>query len=145
MLKSKRNFQWNNPINKVVWWAPASKQDLFIDELISFQDDFENFRMFTMADSLERADILVDNLKWLYPSSLLYFISGVLEKYSDYPITGMLRFYSGQRPYSGNDFLIAKRFLEVNNRLITSQTTTTVDGFSVMLMIMANLTMTQKH
>ncbi len=58
---------------------------------------FERFRMFTMTDTAEQADWLVS---FVYPRSLLYFISGVLERDPDHkstvlPLVGMQRFYLG--------------------------------------------------
>ncbi|MFD3579700.1 hypothetical protein [Streptomyces sp. NPDC058644] len=56
---------------------------------------FDRFRMFTMTDPAERADHLVP---FLYPRSLLYFISGLLERGPSQqsvvtPIAGMQHWY----------------------------------------------------
>jgi hypothetical protein len=58
--------------------------------------------MFTMSDENERNDQLIPKLKLVYPHSLLYFISGVLEKDGggDMPIVGMQRYFDA-RLYSG--------------------------------------------
>ncbi|HRF79993.1 MAG TPA: hypothetical protein PL070_07900, partial [Flavobacteriales bacterium] len=65
--------------------------------------DQRRFRMFTMTDENERNDQLIPKLKLIYPHSLLYFISGVLEKdgEGDMPIVGMQRYYDA-RLYSGS-------------------------------------------
>jgi hypothetical protein len=60
----------------------------------------DGFRMFTMSDERERADRLVPVL---YPHSLLYFVSGVVEGDADTPIVGMQRFYDPAR-YPDVDF-----------------------------------------
>ncbi|MBE0576874.1 MAG: hypothetical protein IH613_13375 [Desulfuromonadales bacterium] len=70
--------------------APASTFDLLAETLTGQQERIGGFRMFTMADNKERQDRLVP---FLYPHSLLYFVSGVVESYADIPIIGMQRFY----------------------------------------------------
>ena len=57
--------------------------------LINNQVVFKKFRMFTMTDELEKED----DCKAIYPASLLYLISGILEDRDDTPIAGMMRFY----------------------------------------------------
>lgn len=59
------------------------------------QDLIRRFRLFTMADTAERADHLVPGL---YPRSLLYLVSGLLERDADgrsvhVPVAGMQRYY----------------------------------------------------
>ncbi|MHB1312518.1 MAG: hypothetical protein ACYC3L_10935 [Gemmatimonadaceae bacterium] len=87
----------------VVLMAPACRTRLFADMLEHFGQRINSFRCFTMDDERERADQLV---KALYPHSLLYFISGVLEKRADEPLLGMQRYLTGaaahyQRPDTG--------------------------------------------
>lgn len=57
------------------------------------------FRMFTMTDDNERRDGLIPKAGLIYPHSLLYFISGVLEKdgEGDMPLVGMQRYYDATR------------------------------------------------
>ena len=58
---------------------------------------FRQFRMFTMDDDHERTDRLVSVV---YPRSLLYFVSGVVEREDDgknafdMPLVGMERYYA---------------------------------------------------
>jgi hypothetical protein len=47
-------------------------------------------RIFGMGDELERKDAI---LSAVYPASLLYFVSGVLEDDRDMPLLGMERYY----------------------------------------------------
>jgi len=56
-------------------------------------------RIFGMGDELERKDAILSSV---YPASLLYFVSGVLEDDRDMPLLGMERFYG--YPYEGQGF-----------------------------------------
>jgi hypothetical protein len=56
-------------------------------------------RIFGMGDALERRDAIAGPL---YPASLLYFVSGVLEKERDAPLLGMERFHCS--PYNSAAF-----------------------------------------
>lgn len=51
------------------------------------------FRTFAMRDEIERNDRM---LGVLYPHSLLYFVSGILETEVDMPLVGMQRFFDEQ-------------------------------------------------
>jgi hypothetical protein len=90
--------------NHVVFLAPACTLDAFDSVMRQKPELYATFRMFAMHDDLEASDTLVTTVPALYPSSLLYFISGVLENESDKPIVGMQRFSSGKQPYVGNPF-----------------------------------------
>lgn len=76
---------------QVVFLAPACNFELLGTTLQDYAHRLHTVRMFTMADGLEQKDHLVPVL---YPRSLLYFISGVLEGSADIPIVGMQRFFS---------------------------------------------------
>jgi hypothetical protein len=80
----------------VIFLAPAISYDLMADMVRDNENLIGGFRMFTMSDELERKDKL---LWYLYPYSLLYFVSGVVEghKWGDEPIFGMQRFMEHQR------------------------------------------------
>ncbi|GHF82448.1 hypothetical protein [Thalassotalea marina] len=120
LLQHKRKFGWANEVRKTIWWAPACKYDLFIRELLNHPNDFGEFRMYTMPDKLEKVDFLINQIPWLYPSSLLYFISGVLEKSRDYALGGMLRYYTGKKPYTSSELGKVKTFIESNKQLVRS-------------------------
>ena len=79
----------------VVLMAPACRTEFFADVLAHHGARVRDFRCFTMEDAREKADRLVPAI---YPHSLLYFISGVLEDESDKPILGMERFLTGSAP-----------------------------------------------
>lgn len=76
----------------VIFLAPASNAELTAGMLNRHQSRIENFRMFTMTDHYEKNDVLLKT-RLLYPHSLLYFVSGVVEGGHDVPLTGMARFF----------------------------------------------------
>ncbi len=77
----------------VIYLAPAATMELTAKTLANQGHRIRNFRMFAMTDENEKADVLVDQVKFFYPHSLLYFVSGVVEDETDMPLTGMQRFY----------------------------------------------------
>jgi hypothetical protein len=81
--------------------APASRSDAFSKVLAAHGGRIAAFRMFTMTDELESQDQL---LSIIYPRSLLYFISGVLEGEPDVPLVGMNRFNADKDLFNATDF-----------------------------------------
>lgn len=83
---------------KLFLLAPAVRQSLFADAIGKAQGLLESCEMFTMTDEYERKDpVLGKDYGFIYPSSLLYCVSGMFEEkgieaYPDSPILGMLRF-----------------------------------------------------
>jgi hypothetical protein len=78
----------------VVLLAPACTFE-HLALALEHQDLVERFRLFTMADSAERKDHLVPGL---YPRSLLYLVSGLLERDASgrsahVPVAGLQRYY----------------------------------------------------
>ncbi|WP_444994780.1 hypothetical protein [Aliikangiella sp. IMCC44359] len=122
-----KNQQIPTPINidHLFLLAPAARNDLFHQQIISpelaGEKRFNQFRMFTMKDSFERDDNLVKLIPGLYPSSLLYFISGVLETKADSPICGMTRHQKQTSVYSEPMFKDIENFLSSAGRLVTSK------------------------
>lgn len=129
LLKQRRARNWLVPVKKICWWAPACHADLFLDQIIEHQSDYHQFRMYTMKDSYERNDALVNAFPWIYPSSLLYFISGVLEDEADTPLAGMARYHQQQGPYKGSPFDAINKFLHESQRLVLSKTGLGDPGF----------------
>ena len=85
LLNSIESNYPNLKIRKIALLAPACRCELFHQEVLTKPSRFESVRIFTMSDSYEKNDALVDDLPKFYPRSLLYFISGVLEnKGKDY-------------------------------------------------------------
>lgn len=74
----------------IIFEAPASTMERTATTIRDQSTRIDGFRMFTMNDDHERSDQLVP---LLYPHSLLYFVSGVVESNEDSPIVGMHRFY----------------------------------------------------
>ncbi len=78
--------------------APAVRQDLFAKAIDSAGHLVERCRMITMTDHAERRDpVLGTDLGYIYPSSLLYLVSGMFEEqgktaYPDAPLVGLQRF-----------------------------------------------------
>jgi hypothetical protein len=106
----------------VVFLAPAVTYARFGDTLKQFGDRIRSFRMFAMQDQLERDDqVWGDDLngkpdwrRFIYPSSLLYLVSGILESKEaadgkltdepDMPLVGMQRYFTGSGTYGDKDF-----------------------------------------
>ena len=122
LLKVKAVSYPDLKIRNITFLAPACTTELFHDELVSKQDRFEKFRMFTMHDKFETEDQLV---KRIYTRSLLYFISGVLEPDEvDMPLAGLELHSRGNFPYQSEKQLAVSSFLrEVGGkRLVLSVT-----------------------
>lgn len=90
----------------IVLLAPANRFDDFARVLADRSASVRNIRMFAMTDENESNDRLVPII---YPRSLLYFVSGVLEGEPDVPIMGM------QRYFALNDQFSAEKFPDVAN------------------------------
>lgn len=100
------DFKFKN----ICFLAPACRMDNFASTATDNRGLFENFRMFTMTDAYESKDQLLGPI---YPRSLLYAISGVLEEEqkddktvsaSDMPILGMERYLKNPKTYPAADF-----------------------------------------
>lgn len=82
----------------IVLLAPAVRMDLFADAIAKAGSVVARRRIYTMSDELEQADAVLGHDKgYIYPSSLLYLVSGVFEQigtspYLDAPLVGMQRF-----------------------------------------------------
>jgi hypothetical protein len=85
----------------IILLAPANRTDEFADILSKRPASVSNFRMFAMKDEVEQRDQLVPII---YPRSLLYLVSGLLEGDVDVPIMGMQRFTNGKDTFSQAQF-----------------------------------------
>jgi hypothetical protein len=94
--------------HRVVMLAPGCDFDLFKSSIVDHADRVEAFRMFTMRDEAEAKDAMVPVV---YPRSLLYFVSGVLEKDAPLPIVGLQRCHSGGAPYDAAALLVVRGYL----------------------------------
>ncbi len=108
----------------IIFLAPAITHDLFAKMLREHSDRVGKFRMFAMRDELERDDQVwgqdndlpggQDWRRFIYPSSLLYLVSGILESglspdgkwvdQADMPLVGMERFLSQAQIYPDAEF-----------------------------------------
>jgi hypothetical protein len=75
----------------IVFIAPACTFAVFADALKQAAGRIAHLRIFGMGDPIEMKNAIAGPL---YPASLLYFVSGVLEDEPDEPILGMQRFYT---------------------------------------------------
>lgn len=106
----------------VVLLAPANRFESFARTITRHAGAVENFRMFAMSDELEQEDRL---LSIIYPRSLLYFVSGVLEGGFDAPILGMQRFVIEHETFDERDFpevaAVRDWFRKNGNRTVWSE------------------------
>jgi hypothetical protein len=86
----------------VIFIAPAVTFQFLNQTLVSNGTRVGRMRIFGMDDQKETANALVPAVPFLYPASLLYFVSGVLEDEADKPLVGMQRYYSGRPPYDAS-------------------------------------------
>jgi hypothetical protein len=118
MLETIRSKQLPITISSVTFLAPACRLDLFKDAIVRTKAQ-RRFRMFTMTDEIEQADRLVPVL---YPRSLLYFISGALERDADTPLAGMQRHLKSATTNAGGDFDEVRTWLKESHRATYSPT-----------------------
>ena len=114
------------PIDMVLL-APAVTYERFAATLSYPRQRMRHFRMFALSDALERgsqhwcsdaARGVSDWRRFVYPASLLYLISGVLESREcdgevtdepDMPLLGMQRYFSQTSVYRSDDFPAVER------------------------------------
>lgn len=75
----------------LVFIAPACTFAVFASAMNQASSRIAHLRIFGMSDPLEMKNAIAGPI---YPASLLYFVSGVLEDESDEPILGMQRSYT---------------------------------------------------
>jgi hypothetical protein len=120
-----QNFAFAN----VILLAPAATfgdfaeyvKEPFLDKSTGL---YTSVRIFGMCDQAEQQDVLVP---LLYPRSLLYFVSGVLETDTDgsslvdWPIIGMQRFYQDATTYSDGNVADVRTFVgDLDGRVVWS-------------------------
>lgn len=125
----------NIKVNNLVFLAPACRSELFNEQVVQKTERFNEIRIFTMSDNYEVDDKLIDGFGIIYPHSLLYFISGILEEKGEKPdahILGLERHINWSK-YMKHDHLksINTYLNEPNkNRLVLSVTNTELSGLS---------------
>jgi hypothetical protein len=101
----------------IVLLAPACTFWAFETTIQQDSKLFSSFRVFGMTDEAECKDAIVP---FVYTRSLLYFVSGLLEKgrqgnaYADVPLVGMQRFYLHADVYASTDEVYVQKY--VNDR-----------------------------
>jgi hypothetical protein len=123
-LANSRRYLPETLKQDVVFLAPAITYDQFAQTLRDHGSLVGKFRMFAMKDEFERDDQVWghdeelkrarDWRRFVYPSSLLYLVSGILESSHssegawvdepDMPLVGMERFFSNLKTYPDLDF-----------------------------------------
>lgn len=99
----------------VIFLAAAVTVELFAKTLAGHGSRIGNFRSFALKDPVECGDKLIP---FIYPRSLLYFMSGVCEQedrdaedIGDVPLVGMQRYCENQRVYRDQDIETVRAFL----------------------------------
>lgn len=82
-------------IRNLIMLTPACTCDLFARTVLPHADAIATLRIIDLEDALERADPVVRWLPLAYPRSLLYLISGLLEKTPATPLLGLARHVYG--------------------------------------------------
>lgn len=90
-------------LKNLIFLAPACSFTLFDRALVGHRQSllFDHFRMFALSDPLEAG---YWEIPAVYPRSLLYFVSGVVEtengqSAADLPLVGMQRYYTDAATY----------------------------------------------
>jgi hypothetical protein len=95
----------------VVFLAPACTFTFLTEQLPTFQKRVRGIRLFGLKDERECS-------YWEVPllarGSLLYIVSGLLEKEADTPLVGMQRYYLGKPPYDIAELKLAREYLQGN-------------------------------
>lgn len=111
----------------IIFMAPACRTDLFENTILKNSSIYHSFRCFTMADEYEKKDRL---FSFVYPRSLLYLISGILEDKSDDLILGLQRHTIGNYPYDDERSVRISDFLKKEGHTVYAVTKDdAVDGF----------------
>jgi hypothetical protein len=105
-------------LKNLIFLAPACDFSLFDRTLTRHRQNalFEHFRMFALSDRLESGYWEVPGV---YPRSLLYFVSGVVERIGDesaydMPLVGMQRYFTNSAVYSQSEVERVRQFLALS-------------------------------
>jgi hypothetical protein len=93
----------------LVLLAPACTTSLFRRAYDAHRQRIRGVRVFGMKDAVERADAMAEPVigpagRALYPHSLLYCVSGILEPEVDTPLLGMQRFLIEEETFDAAHF-----------------------------------------
>jgi len=108
--KMPREFR----VHRVVFLAPACTDDLLAEKISqpAITSIIDGFRMYALSDELESG---YWEVPLLYPCSLLYAISGLLEPSVDQAITGMQRYVTREKIYHSQSEVAVRNFLKPAN------------------------------
>jgi hypothetical protein len=107
------------PIRNIAFLAPAVRLDFFAQRIVRHAPQFKRFRAFTMCDEAEKSDKLVGAV---YPRSLLFFISGLLEARPGTPLAGLARHVTARTASAGAGYDDVHKWLGAGDRLILAPT-----------------------
>lgn len=111
----------------IVLLAPACSYKQFSAILNTYQERIHAVRIFAMSDELEQKDALIPGV---YPLSLLYLVSGILEDEADTPILGMQHYCTDKVPYATPDVQTSFVYLNKHKTAHIWSLTTAGDGLS---------------
>lgn len=103
-------------VRNVVLMAPACTAKLLRESAIDKPERFAALRVFVLSDERERADRMVPGI---YPRSLLYFVSGLLESEADEPLAGLMRHIAATPPFEQGHTKAIANYLTAD-RLVVS-------------------------
>ncbi|MCJ8321360.1 MAG: hypothetical protein MJK12_17105 [Colwellia sp.] len=130
LLESANAYLPENFAFDIILLAPASTFKFSVDTFVANKNKVNGIRMFTMTDVNEKSDRLVPIL---YPHSLLYFVSGVVEDKSDTPLIGMERYFDSSH-YEAEEFENIKKFkdflMEFENSVVWSKSSDRGEGLN---------------
>jgi hypothetical protein len=135
LIKEVEENYSNIKVNNLVFLAPACRSELFNEQVARKTERFNEIRIFTMSNQYEVQDTLIDGFKIIYPHSLLYFISGILEdegNNTDAHILGLERHINWGNYMKHNHIKYINKYLNEphKNRLVLSVTESNVEGLS---------------
>jgi hypothetical protein len=122
------DFRFKN----LIFLAPACTFEDFASTVEHQKQLFDRFRMFTMSDEHERQDHL---LSVIYPRSLLYFISGVLETEEDgssspaKALVGLNRYYTSTAK-APTELVLGRKFVLAEKTRVVWSPSSGGDGLS---------------
>lgn len=127
MLRHIAQKHENLKLHRLVFLAAACRYDLFAEILQLHADRplWEGFRSFALSDALEKG---YWEVPVIYPSSLLYLISGILERDGeesafDMPLVGMQRYFVQTEIYQDASIKAVRKFLSADNHQVWSNVT----------------------
>ena len=111
----RRRYPGQLKFRNIIFLAPAATSLHVYTHMLQGDRLFSDFYLFTMPDELESRDPVLlpahAALQVVYPSSLLYVVSGMFEDEVDAPLLGMVRFASGQPPFDSQKLQKIREFL----------------------------------